>query len=418
MPRDTSPLIIEDWWLDKRRDGKSADIWQIATYSGKSRSVVYRSTKRRAVDAAKEVLRAYVADQQSRNRFQAADEALLVPHMMNYIREQGPDVLRLDTIKSSFRAWIGFLQQDELTTSATVADVDKNFVSRFRRWRMDPHNYEVEWGGRTFKHSSKGVSGKTVQRNIEDLRAALNHAEANNRITAPKLVSVDKKLRLRNPRAPFDLDTLGALFGYAREDRDVHRELCLMLATGCRPGHALAFNPEAQWHGEVLDLQPARRDLTDKRAAVVPVIEPLVAVLKDWRDDPHDRVRSRKRWWRTARRALGIPQGMEAYSIRTTVATYMDAQGTPGAQLSGIIGHLPESRGVARTTSEHYLGYDPGKADRAKAVLTTLFQEVMGRADQWLADHLRTTPAYGKPIRVVPKGKKGYSFRVIEGGGR
>jgi hypothetical protein len=400
MARDDSPLIIGAYWLAKRRDGKSPDIWQIATYSEKSRSTVYRSTKQRAVDAAGEVLRAYEAEQRSKGRLQAPGEAELVPHLFNYLREHGPDVGRLDTIKSSFRAWIGFLMQDELTTQATIAQIDKNMVARFRRWRMGPHEWEIEWGGKTFAHSSVGVSGKTVQRNIEDLRAALHHAEANHRFEAPKVHSVDKKHIKRNPRQALDLDTLGAIFGFARQEKGLYRELCLMLASGCRPGHAMKFDPAEQWHGPLMDLQPWREDETDKRAAVIPVIEPMVPILKDWRSNPHDPVRSRKTTWRTMRRALGLPSWLEAYCIRTTVATYLDDKGTPGTQISGIIGHLPESRGIAKTTTRHYLAYDPMNCDRAKEVLSELFEAVVQRGENWSADHLRTIPFRGKPIEV------------------
>lgn len=33
MPREDSPYIVGDFWLDKRRDGKSPDTWQIARYA-------------------------------------------------------------------------------------------------------------------------------------------------------------------------------------------------------------------------------------------------------------------------------------------------------------------------------------------------------------------------------------------------
>lgn len=401
MSREDSPLIVGDYWLDKRRDGKSP-FWQITAYSDAARSNVYRSTKQRDVDAAGEVLRAYEAQQRSTAREQPADQAELLPHLFNYLREHGPDVGRLDTIKSSFRAWIGFLMQDELTTAARIADIDKNMVARFRRWRMGPHSWEIEWdGGKTYSHTSKGVSGKAVQRNIEDLRAALHHAEANHRFVAPKVLSIDKKLIQRNPRGTFTIPELGAILAYAKGGEDVgfYRELCLMLGSGCRPGHALAFDPAEQWFGDIMDLQPTRKDPTDKRAAVLPVIEPLKPILKAWKETPHDPVKSRKRTWRTLRRVLGVT--LDAYSIRTTVSTYMDQQGVPGAQLSGIIGHLPSSRGIARTTSEHYLHYDPMNAKRAKAVLTQLFTAVQREAEKWAADHLRTTPLRGQPIRLA-----------------
>jgi hypothetical protein len=70
----------------------------------------------------------------------------------------------------------------ELTTSVRVAEINKVSVARFRRWRMVPHSWEVEWDGKIFKHESRGVSGEAVQRNIEDLRAALRHAEDAKRI--------------------------------------------------------------------------------------------------------------------------------------------------------------------------------------------------------------------------------------------
>lgn len=419
MSRERSPLIIGDYWLEQRRDGRSP-YWQITTYSEAARSDVYRSTKRRDVESAGEVLRAYEAAQRSKAKEQPTVLAEIVPHLFNYLREHGPDVVRLDTIKSSFRAWIGFLMQDQLTESATIADIDKNMVTRFRRWRMGPHEWEIEWaGGKVFKHASEGVSAKTVQRNIEDLRAALHHAEANHRFTAPKVLSVDKKLIKRNPRATFTIKELGAIFGYAKADEGnegFYRELCLMLASGCRPGNALAFNPAEQWHGETIDLQPKRKDLTDKRAAVLPVIEPLKPILKAWKEKPHDQVKSRKTTWRTLRRVLGVT--LDAYSIRTTVSTYMDQQGVPGAQISGIIGHLPESRGIARTTSEHYLHYDPTNAKRAKAVLAQLFTAVQREAEKWRADHSLSTPVRGKPISLVQKSAEVYDLREFKGRGR
>jgi integrase len=419
MSRERSPLIIGEYWLEQRRDGRSP-YWQIATYSETARSNVYRSTKRRDVEGAGEVLRAYEAAQRSTAKEQRPDEAELIPHLFNYLREHGPDVGRLDTIKSSFRAWIGFLMQDELGTGARIADIDKNMVARFRRWRMGEHSWEIEWsGGKTYRHASKGVSGKAVQRNIEDLRAALHHAEANHRFTAPKVASVSKNLRPKNPRPTFTIPELGAILGYAKADEEnkgFYHELCLMLASGCRPGNALAFNPAEQWHGETMDLQPLRKDLTDKRAAVVPVIEPLKPILKAWKGRPHDQVKSRKTTWRTLRRVLGVT--LDAYSIRTTVSTYLDQQGVPGAQISGITGHLPASRGIARTTGEHYLHYDPLTAKRAKAVLTQLFTAVQREAEKWAADHSRTTPVRGQPITLAKPAAKVQHLRLVGDGGR
>ncbi|WP_230280220.1 integrase [Croceicoccus sp. Ery15] len=396
MPRHDSPLVVGDYWLDKRRDGKSPDIWQIATYAEKSRSIVYRSTKRRTVEEAEPVLRAYEAAERTRSRDQTASE--LIPHLFHYLREHGPDVKRIDTVKSSFRAWIGFFQQDDLGTGVAVSDLTKSTVARFRRWRMGPHRYSVEWNGKTFNHISQGVTGESVQRNIEDMRAALHHAEAEGRIVAPKIASVDRKLRSDARDVVLTARQLGAMIGYAKDDKAAYRWLALMIATASRPGPALAFDPETQWHDDVLDLHPTGEARTDKQNAVVPVIAPLKTILKDWQDNPHEAVKSRKRWWHTMRGALGLPEEVTPYTIRHTVATFMDQEGVPGAELSSIAGHLPSHRGVARTTSRHYLHYDPHHCPKARKALTKLFRSVEAEAAKWSAGHSRATTTKGKVI--------------------
>lgn len=402
MSREDSPCIVGDYWLDKRRDGKSPDVWQIAHYSEKSRSVIYRSTKCGLVKQAEEVLRAYEAAERSKAKGQDSRHAELLPHLFNYLRERGPDVKRLDTIKSSFRAWIGFLQQDELGTDAKVADVTKGMIQRFRRWRMSPHEYAVEWNGKMFRNVSEGVTGETVQRNIEDLRAALNYADGERRIVAPKVPSVERKFRSDERDLVLSVEQLGAMVGYAADDIGAWRWLCLMICTASRPGPALAFNPATQWHDGIIDLHPGGVR-TDKRNAVVPEIAPMVPHLKQWRDEPHEAVKSRKRWWRTMKRVLGLAEDVQPYTIRHTVTTWLDTHGVPGAQISGITGHIPSHRGVARTTSKHYLHYNPNDCPQAVQALTDLFVSVQEAAASWRADHLRTIALRGKPISLVTR---------------
>jgi len=400
MPRDNSPYIFGDFWLDKRRDGKSPDIWQITYYAPKTRAVVYRSTKRRSLEDAKAVLRSYEADQRSKSS-QSTVDAEMIPHLFNYLREHGPDVRRLDTIKSSFRAWIGFLMQDKLGTGIRVAELTPHVVTRFRRWRMAPHSYTLEWGGRTYSNKSNGVTAETVQRNIEDLRAALNHADNERRIVAPKVPSVDKRLRSPARDAVLSVTELGAIWAYARSDKAAWRWIALMIATASRPGAALAFDPKGQWLGDVLDLHPVNAPVTDKRNAVVPVIDPLVPILREWQAHPHEVAKSRKTWWRTMRRVLGLSDHIDPYTIRHTVATYMDQQGVPGAELSSIAGHLPSHRGIARTTSRHYLHFNPRNCPKAKRALTKLFLAVERESVKWAAVHLLSTPVRGKPLELV-----------------
>lgn len=388
MSRDQSPYIVGDYWLAQRRDGKAEGIWQIATK--RNRTVVYRSTKCRDVEQAKAVLRAFEASERSKHH-QDIEHAELLPHLFHYLREHGPDVHRLDTIKSSFRAWIGFLQQDELGTGATVADINKVSVARFRRWRMGPHSWEVEWGGKVYRHASKGVSGEAVQRNIEDLRSALNHAESANRIPMrPRIPSVDKKLRSKPRSLTFTAKQLGAIIAYADQEPGAQQWLLLMLATGARPDAALAFDPGTQWGGgSTLDLHPVDWPVTDKRNPVVPVITPLAPVLEGWQAD---RVLSRKRWWRTMRTKLGLDAHYVPKTIRHTVATFLRAEGVPGEQISGLLGHKDKSD-TLEATSTRYAHHDPLKMAKATRALTKLYGQVARESVKWRADHLLTITA-------------------------
>jgi integrase len=395
MSRDTSPLIVGDYWLDKRRDGIAPNIWQIATYKSGSRTVIYRSTKCRDVTQAGEILRSFEAAQRSHGP-QETHEAELLPHLFNYIREHGPDVKRLDTIKSSFRAWIGFLQQDELGTDARVADINKVSVTRFRRWRMEPHGWEVDWGGKLYKWTSQGVSGEAVQRNIEDLRSALNHAEAANRIPMrPRIPSVDKKLRSKPRDLIFTPAQLGMIVAYAEHDKPAQQWIRLMLATAVRPDAGLAFNPANQWRGNVIDLHPQGWDETDKRNPLVPVIEPLWAVLEAWEYAP---VISRKTFWRTMRDKLGVDAAFVPKTIRHTVASHLRNSSVPGEQISALLGHKDRSDTLERT-SERYAHSDPLKMREAIRALTNLYSQVEAEAARWSADHLLTiTPDNNKEV--------------------
>ncbi|QSR17361.1 integrase [Novosphingobium sp. KA1] len=401
MSRENSPYILGDYWLDKRRDGAAPEIWQIASYRSGTRSVVYISTKCRTIDLerAKEVIRSYEASQRSKHQGQDITEAELLPHLFNYLREHGPDVRRVDTIKSSFRAWIGFLMQDELTTSVRVAEINKVSVARFRRWRMAPHTWEVEWDGKVFKHSSTGVTGEAVQRNIEDLRAALKHAEDAGRIPMhPRIPSVDRILRSPARKQIFTIKQLGAIVAYADQEPGVQQWLQLMIATAARPDAALAFVPANQWFDSVINLHPVGAPITDKRNPIVPAITPFTYVMKSWTLDV---VSSRKRWWRTMRAKLQIPASYVPKTIRHTVASHLRNSSVPGEQISLLLGHKDLSDTLERTT-DWYAHGDPLKMPETIQALTTLWHAIEKEAAAWRADHLLTiTGDNNKVLEVI-----------------
>lgn len=382
MPRETSPFILGDYWLDKRRDGRSPEIWQIA---GREKGqLVYRSTKFRDVEKAKEALRTFDSQGRAKQK-QSNEDAELVPQLFLYLKEHGPDVHRLDTVKSSFRAWLGFLMQDELTTGAKVSDLSKGVVTRFRRWRMGPHEWSVPWNGKLYEHKSKGVSGEAVQRNIDDLRAALRYAEEEKRIDkAPRIPSVEKTLRSKPRRLVLTPAQLGAIVAYADHEPDVQAWLWLLIGTGVRPDAGLAFVPANQWHGPVANMHPTGWPETNKRNPVVPVIEPLRKRLEEW---PGGKVvKSRKIWWRTMRRLLDLPPKVIPKTIRHTVASHLRNSGVPGEQISALLGHKDEDD-TLETTSEIYAHVDPVKMKATIRALTKLWEQVDKEATKWRRVH-------------------------------
>src|SRR3546814_1775694 len=66
------------------------------------------------------------------------------------------------------RAFIGFLMQDEAGLAVTVSGMTPNLIKRFIAWRSGAHSYAVPWKGKHYNHTSKGIKGESIQRNIED----------------------------------------------------------------------------------------------------------------------------------------------------------------------------------------------------------------------------------------------------------
>lgn len=397
MPRKDDKYRVGDFWLDKRRDRKSPEIWQITRYSEQSRCDVYRSARTGDLEEAKAALHAHVEAIRSK-RPQQADEADVVAQIQLYWDEHGKHTRKPGTIATSLRAFVGFLIHDEIGISAKVSDLRPVVFNRFRQWRMKAHSYSVPWNGVPMHVDSKGVAGETVQRNLDDVRAALNHAALNGRIPyAPKVPSVPTTMRSPARDVRVTLQQLGAIVGFASSptelqngeqidaDQDFVRWLWLMIATGCRPEAAMKFDPRVQWRGDLLDLQPVDQPRTKKRNPVVPVVEPFKPILQVWRGANHEPVLSRRTAWRTMRGALALPSNVIPKTIRHTIATELRSMGVPGEQVSGLLGHAAMNR-----TTEVYAKYDPSYLREAKAALTTIFTQVQQHADSWRADHLRT----------------------------
>lgn len=404
MGKDTSPYVIGDCWLDKRRDGRSPDIWQIARYDPKSRSDVYRSTKCKALDDAIGAIHAHVESERAKGS-QPVEAATVLPQLILYFDEHGSKVDSADTIAGSLRHFIGFVLQDEVGARVTVAQVNKNLITRYIAWRMGPHEYSLPWRGKEYVHRSKGVKGESVQRNIEDLRAALNHAANNQRIPyVPKIPSVPKEKRSLARDRVLSIEQMGAALAFLSMDKPTWRWVVLMMTTAARPDACLAFNPKTQWRESQrqLDMHPPEWPRTKKVNPVIPQIAALKPILKDWKADPHEAVASRRNAWRLMRSALNLPPDVVPKTIRHTLATELRSRGIAQEQISTLLGHAYGNR-----TTAVYAKYDPAYLREAAAMLSTIWAEIRAAADQWLADHMRTKEGNGNTTVIDRKEPRG-----------
>ena len=404
MSRANSPYVVGEYWLDQRRDGRAPGIWQIATARG--RTVVYRSTRRRDLNEARAALDAFI-DERKALRRQPAGEASVVAILVTYWREKGRKAVNADQTNRSLRTFAGFLLHDTAGVRATVTDLTPALFERFREWRMGSHAFALDWFGEAIDYASDGVAGATVQRNVNDVRAAVHHALANMRITmAPKIPDVDSRYLSPPRERVLSIDELARIAWYAAHNPPLFRFVTLMFATAVRPQAALRFDPRSQYDDVtgLIDLQPEAAPQTKKRNAVLPAIRPLRPVLRAWAlDEACDTAASRKTAWRIMRRVLGLSDDVFPKTIRHTVATLLYADETvPERQIVELLGHEGK---LARTT-RIYAKYDPTRMRALTTALGRLWLRVSRESRKFGADHLLTTTGQGGMNTVKRRDEK------------
>jgi len=404
MSRTESPYVVGEFWLDKRRDGKSTN-WQITNYKAGTRQIVYRSTHTTCLDEAKSLIDAHHSEHQAKQP-QEAHDARVIPLMMTYWTERGKKAVKPDQIASSLRQFIGFLEQDEAGFNAVVTDLTPSLFERFREWRMGPHQYSVSWRDQLYNHSSKGVKGESVQRNLDDIRAAIIHAEKNRRVPmAPKIPALEERYRSPARDNLLSIEQLGRIYWYSRHFPDMLRYFTLMLGTGTRPEAAAKFDASRQYDDSngLIDTQNPDAPLTKKRNQFIPAIRPLRPILRAWAVDGATPAKSRKTAWRTMRAALGLTPETVAKDIRHTVATWLYSDHTvPERQTSELLGHAGH---LARTT-KNYAKYRPDRLKDATRSLSTLWLAVSREARAYGAVHLLSTVGQNSKITVAKRGEK------------
>lgn len=404
MSRETSKYVRDPYWLDKRRDGASPDVWQIARYE--RGTVIYRSTRKRELEDAIAALDAYAEEQRSKQKGQQPSDALAAAHIVNYWKERGRKLVNNDQTGRSLRTFLAFLMQDEVGVQAVITDLTPALFERFREWRMGPHAFSLEWFGETFDYTStKGVSGATVQRNINDVRAAVNFAVAEMRIPmAPKIKDVDPRYKSPPRERVLTIDEMARIAWYASHNKDLFRFVALQFATAIRPTPALKFDPrQYDERTGLIDQQPEASPQTKKRNAIIPAIRPFRPVLRAWARDGANPVGSRKTAWRIMRRTLGLSADVHAKTIRHTVATILyNDETVPPKQVAEMLGH----EGELRATTKIYAKYDPTRLRAVVKALTSLWLQVSREARRFGSDHSLTTIGQGGKNVVVEKSAK------------
>ena len=183
MGREEKRLYtVGPFWLAERAE---SPFLQIRWYDERAKVTRSKSTRRRTLDDAIPIILAHHENWRAKQR-QEPDEALAVALFLQFWRERGRTRRNAATVASSLRIFMAFLDQDAVGMGAAVADLKADVFERFTHWRTKPHKYEIEWQGKVFAHASSGVSGEAVQRNLDDVRAALNYAVGKQLPWAPK----------------------------------------------------------------------------------------------------------------------------------------------------------------------------------------------------------------------------------------
>ena len=214
----------------------------------------------------------------------------------------------------------------------------------------------------TAQRRKDGRTNSTIRTELESLRACLRWHYGND---APKIVAPTPS----KPRERFltkaDRDALLANVATPH----VRLFLEIALATGARAGAIL----DLTWDrvGETIDFQPAGRDKTNKRRAVVAVTPRLREALEvaykgrtsDYVIEYGGRpVKSVKTALMAAARRSGV--AFSAHDLRRSAARWMAEADVPMAVIAQMLGHT-----TTRITAMHYARFSPSYMAQAMKAL-------------------------------------------------
>ena len=316
-----------------------------------------------------------------------------------------------DSADKAVRRWVEFF--GVATLSELTVHRQEEFVADLRR---------------------QGLADGTIKRTLGVGTAALNRAHERGELLAvPHIITVEGS----QPRdLVLDVEDLRC-FWQAIEEPHLRHYFVLLVGTGARPSAVLDLTKfQVDLPRRLLDLNPAGRRQTKKRRPIIRICYSLVpwlkamsgSVLVSWKGRKVDRVTTS--WEKARARAVasirnegaGLARRLRrigdhaaaraaaasarergetmaqvtAYTIRHTVATWLDEQNVPENEIASFLGHRTENRATGwyinrRVYREEYQA-------NVAAALDRLFAEAGLRNDNAPA----ATEASSDPIVVHP----------------
>lgn len=406
MSRITSPWIVGEWWLDKRSDGASREIWQITTYDPIKRKILYKSSKQKSLTSAKAALEVFLENQKAGTNSvkpQPKDDpmtAAIIPELNRYWLDHGRHTISYDTTARSLRSFIAFLNADRVGPVAKFRDLNNKLVERYQAWSMNPHSFRITWFDQAYESRSRGISGATFKRQLAIIKAAIALAVENGVIpSAPFIRPVDTSFVSPLRTRTLTTEELGAIIGYASSDRDLANWISLMLATGARPVAASLFSPDDQYRrlARRVDLHPKKLPLTKKRNPVVPIIPEFERLIQchvgPW-ISPTVKVTTLWRRFRLMRQQLGLDSKVFPKTLRHTVATHLAICGASEWHIEAMLGHWasPAYRDRLTNSSRFYEGIVPH--------ISRLWISAHNAADEWRNRFATVNDKSGKTVII------------------
>ncbi len=326
MPRRNSGARLR--FLEKR--GCYYIVW---TEGGRSRE---RSTGTTDREQAEQTLAEFIHSRQRFSGPRDPAQILITDILADYAREHAPETAAPWRIASALKLLIEFWQ------GRTVSDISRETCRRYEHYR--------------------GRSPGTIRRELGVLRASINHAFREGRLTRPVSVRLPERPEARD-RWLTQSEALALYRASMREPR-VRLHLPLFILIGLYTGQRKEAILSLRWaqvdlHAGLIDFNTPGAKRTNKRRSRLPIPPTLLRRLKRARKHGTElgyvvhengrRLKDIKRGFSTACIRAGLA-GVTPHTLRHTCATWLMQRGVSIWEASGFLG-------MSRETLERVYGH-------------------------------------------------------------